>query len=288
MRGACDPVPGRKLAEKPVGLGGRPAVPGIDQQVLGVALDGQRHVLALHRPGRHRNNGHDDRGRWGDSKGGWVSWACMGHSAPRPPPASSSMPPLTDWPSPCRGARRETEEGGGDLCGSGGRFLCLNNACLPGICVFPHQFGRPPCVGAVSLPLDQEFPVLGGLSLPIKLEDPRGPSHVSSIRLEIVKSPGAASPPSDWKFSDYGGRVSPIRSLGAMYSRCCLFCELARPQNRGSYSSPLRWKDSTGWEVMSPPSVWKFQFIIGLGLSSQLGTPEVEWGACLSHHTGNS
>ena len=96
--------------------------------------------------------------------------------------------------------------------------------------------------------------------------------------MEIVKSPGAASPPSDWKFSDYGGRVSPIRSLGVMYSRCCLFCELARPQNRGSYSSPLRWKDSTGWEAMSPPSDWKFQFIIGLGLSSQLGTPEVEWG----------
>lgn len=39
---------------------------------------------------------------------------------------------------------------------------------------------------------------------------------------------------------------------------------------------------------MSPPSDWKFQLIIGLGLSSQLGTPEVEWGTCLSHQSGNS
>lgn len=36
---------------------------------------------------------------------------------------------------------------------------------------------------------------------------------------------------------------------------------------------------------MSPPSDWKFQLIIGLGLSSQLGTPEAEWGTCLSHQS---
>ena len=147
VRGACDPVPRRQLAEQPIGLGGRPAVPGIDQQILGVALYGQCHVLALHRPGRHRHDCHGDRSRWGESEGAGSAAPSRGRASPaHPRPAHICLPQLA---LPMQVGGRETEEGG-DLCGMEVDFV--SQQCLParelsspvrlrnpsGGCLFPH------------------------------------------------------------------------------------------------------------------------------------------------------